>query len=67
MAGIETENFSFYLARYTFATLSLRKGASTREIMEGLGHSDISITETYLEGFADSELDDIFEKRLKKL
>jgi hypothetical protein len=35
--------------------------------MEGLGHSDISITETYLEGFADSELDDIFEKRLKKL
>jgi integrase len=67
LAGIETEHFSFYSARHTFATLSLRKGASTREIMEGLGHSNIEITETYLEGFADSELDDIFEKRLKKL
>jgi integrase len=66
-AGIDTEHFSFYSARHTFATLSLRKGASTREIMEGLGHSNIETTETYLEGFEDSELDDIFEKRLKKL
>jgi integrase/recombinase XerD len=61
------EDITFYTSRHTFATLALRRGASVRAIQEGLGHSDISVTETYLKSFGDSELDDIYDKALKRL
>lgn len=61
------DNISTYTARHTFATLSLRRGASVRSIQEGLGHKDISVTETYLKSFEDSELDDIYKNALKGL
>lgn len=40
-----------YTARHTFATISLRKGASIEQIQEALGHSSVNTTQVYLSGF----------------
>lgn len=40
-----------YWARHTFATVLKRKGASTEQIQEALGHADKSTTEAYLDSF----------------
>ena len=58
--GIKTK-VTFYTARHTFATLSLKKGLSTVMIKQGLGHQSIKTTETYLEDFSTEELDLAFE------
>jgi integrase/recombinase XerD len=58
--GIKTK-VTFYTARHTFATLSLKKGVSTVMIKQGLGHQSIKTTETYLEDFSTEELDLAFE------
>ena len=58
--GIKTK-VTFYTARHTFATLSLKKGLSTVMIKQGLGHQCIKTTETYLEDFSSEELDLAFE------
>ena len=58
--GIKTK-VTFYTARHTFATLSLKKGLSTVMIKQGLGHQSIKTTETYLEDFSTEELDKAFE------
>jgi integrase/recombinase XerD len=67
LAGIDIKDLSFYSARHTFATLALKRGASTRAIQQALGHSDISITENYLKSFEDPELDEIMDKTLRRL
>ena len=46
-------DISTYWARHSFATNSMRKGASMEFISEALDHSDISVTKNYLDGFED--------------
>lgn len=42
-----------YSARHTFSTTLKRKNVSTSFIMEALGHSSMSVTESYLDSFSD--------------
>jgi site-specific recombinase XerD len=46
-------DISTYWARHSFATNSIRKGASMEFISEALNHSDLSVTKNYFEGFED--------------
>ncbi|MDH7463511.1 site-specific integrase [Chitinophagaceae bacterium 26-R-25] len=41
-----------YVARHTFSTILKRAGASTEQIQEALGHTNIRTTESYLDCFA---------------
>jgi integrase/recombinase XerD len=40
-----------YVARHTFSTVLKKSGASTEQIQEALGHTDIKTTESYLDSF----------------
>ena len=40
-----------YVARHTFSTILKRSGASTEQIQEALGHTDMKTTESYLGSF----------------
>jgi integrase/recombinase XerD len=42
-----------YAARHSFSTTLKRKNVSTSYIMEALGHSSMSVTESYLDSFSD--------------
>ena len=46
-------DISTYWARHSFATNSLRKGASMEFVSEALNHSDLSVTKNYFAGFED--------------
>ena len=46
-------DLSTYWARHSFATNSLRKGASMEFISEALNHSNLSVTKHYFAGFED--------------
>ena len=46
-------DLSTYWARHSFATNSLRKGASMEFISEALNHSDLRVTKGYFAGFED--------------
>ncbi len=48
--GIE-KKATTYVARHTFSTVLKRSGASTEQIQEALGHTDIKTTESYLDSF----------------
>lgn len=50
--GLPNE-LSTYWARHSFATNSLRKGATMEFISEALNHSDLSVTKNYFAGFED--------------
>jgi integrase/recombinase XerD len=52
-----------YVARHSFATRLKRKGASTDEISEYLGHSSVNTTRNYLDSFED----DLLKKRSRLL
>lgn len=45
------EDISFYWARHTFATTSIRKGASFEFVGEALGHNSTQTTRKYFAGF----------------
>ena len=47
------KDISFYYARHSFATNSLRKGVSMEFISEALNHSDLNVTKNYFAGFED--------------
>src|SRR5690606_15653643 len=40
-----------YVARHTFSTILKKSGASTEQIQEALGHTNIRTTENYLDSF----------------
>lgn len=46
-------NISTYTARHSYATVLKRSGASLEFISESLGHSDLKVTELYLDSFED--------------
>lgn len=47
-----------YVARHSFATVLKRAGVSTSIISETLGHSSEKITQTYLDSFEKSQIDE---------
>lgn len=57
-------DLSTYWARHSFATNSLRKGASMEFISEALNHSDLSVTKNYFAGFEDEAKKDFANKLL---
>ncbi|WP_286410607.1 tyrosine-type recombinase/integrase, partial [Myroides marinus] len=58
--GIKTK-ITFYTARHTFATLSLKKGVNLYMLKQAFGHQSIKTTEAYVEDFNREELDQAFE------
>lgn len=57
-------DISTYWARHSFATNSLRKGASLEFISEALNHSDLGVTKNYFAGFENEAKKDFAEKLL---
>ena len=55
MANIEAK-LTTYVARHTFATTLKKEGVSTSKISELMGHTNESITQTYLDSFDNQEL-----------
>lgn len=55
---LDIEPFTIYTARHIYATTAKRKGVPTAVIQEGLGHSTESMTQTYLDSFENSVVDD---------
>lgn len=55
------QNFYPHALRHSFATDLQRRGASTAEIKEMLGHASIATTERYLHGF-EGKLQELFNK-----
>ncbi|KQC31430.1 tyrosine-type recombinase/integrase [Flagellimonas eckloniae] len=56
--------FSTYWARHSFATNMVNNGASIEFVSEALNHSDISVTQNYLDGFEDETKKDLMDKLL---
>ncbi len=48
-----------YVARHSWATIANFSGTATGIISQGLGHSDIKTTQTYLAEFDNSEIDNV--------
>lgn len=62
--GIE-ERLTSYVARHSWATAARKMGVSIDLISESLGHSDLRVTEVYLEGFENEVLDEVNERVTK--
>ena len=58
---LEIETFTIYAARHTYATMGKRKGVPTAVIQESLGHETEVITQTYLDSFDNSVVDEYDE------
>jgi integrase/recombinase XerD len=56
--GIE-KHITTYTARHSFATILKRSGVSTEFISESLGHSDVKMTEIFLESFENDQKKEI--------
>lgn len=50
------KNVTTYFARHSFATILKRSGAKTEMISELLGHSNVGITENYLDSFEKEQI-----------
>lgn len=50
------KNVTTYFARHSFATVLKRSGAKIEMISELLGHSNVNVTESYLDDFEDDEI-----------
>ena len=55
--GLEGVKVSSYTARHTWATLAKYCQVPEEVISEGLGHSSLEVTRTYLKSFEGDELD----------
>ena len=53
-----------YVARHTFATVLKRSGVNIAIISESLGHSDLAITQIYLDSFENSQIDEAMKNLL---
>lgn len=53
--GIDKEITTYY-ARHSFATILKRSGADIAMISDLLGHSNVSVTENYLDGFESDQI-----------
>lgn len=56
------EELSSYWARHSFATNSIRNGASLEFISEALNHSDLSVTKAYFAGFEEETKKEFSDK-----
>lgn len=50
------QNVTTYYARHSFATILKRSGADVSMISDLLGHSNVNVTENYLDGFEDDQI-----------
>lgn len=57
-----TPDISVYWARHSFATNSIRKGASMEFISSALNHSDMNVTKNYFSGFEDKTKQEFSDK-----
>lgn len=64
LATIEgiTSEISTYWARHSFATNSIRNGASMEFVMEALSHNNMKTTVGYFAGFEDKDKKDFMQK-----
>lgn len=60
-----SKHITTYVARHSIATQLLQSGASVRFIGDQLGHHNTATTEAYLEGFADDQIREAYNKALK--
>ena len=56
------ENISFYWARHSFTTNSLRNGATMEFMQESMGHKDMKTTMRYFAGFDDEAKKEFADK-----
>jgi integrase len=63
LAGVE-KNVTSYVIRHSFATNLKQLGVATDLISESMGHTNLDITNSYLKGFENEEIDDANEKLL---
>lgn len=61
--ALDIGKISSYTARHSYATVLKRSGVNVAYISETLGHSDTSVTQTYLDSFED----DTMQKNAEKL
>ena len=50
------QNVTTYYARHSFATILKRSGADVSMISDLLGHSNVNVTENYLNSFEDDQI-----------
>ncbi|MCR9251710.1 MAG: site-specific integrase [bacterium] len=53
----DSQRFTFYHVRHTYANVQATNSASTEQISQALGHKDIMTTKNYLKGFDNSVID----------
>jgi len=63
LAGVN-KNVTSYVIRHSFATNLKQLGVATDLISESMGHTNLDITNSYLKGFENEEIDDANEKLL---
>jgi site-specific recombinase XerD len=63
LAGVN-KNVTSYVIRHSYATNLKQLGVATDLISESMGHSNLDITNSYLKGFENDEIDDANEKLL---
>jgi len=56
---VDVENLTSYVARHSFASTLYKSNATTEQIKQKLGHSDVRTTEIYLSDFDVETMDDL--------
>ena len=61
---VDVENLTSYVARHSFASTLYKSNATTEQIKQKLGHSDVRTTEIYLSDFDVETMDELNEHLL---